>query len=117
MTLPLARYRLEFEVKTPLHLPAYAGSALRAASCMTRQPACDGCPLLATCPYAAIFETRPPARTAWAAAAIRNRPIQNNRTKRRLISATPPPPWGPGQSHPLERAGSVASNTSVRLEP
>jgi hypothetical protein len=67
-SLPLARYRLEFEVKTPLHLPAYAGStlrgawggALRAASCMTRQPSCDGCPLLATCPYAAIFETRPP---------------------------------------------------------
>lgn len=68
LNLPLARYRLEFEVKTPLHLPAYAGStlrgawggALRAASCMTRQPACDGCPLLRTCPYAAIFETRPP---------------------------------------------------------
>lgn len=67
-SLPLARYRLEFEVKTPLHLPAYAGStlrgawggALRAASCMTRQPVCDGCPLIATCPYAAIFETRPP---------------------------------------------------------
>lgn len=67
-SLPLARYRLEFEVKTPLHLPAYAGStlrgawgsALRAASCMTRQPACEGCPLIATCPYAAIFETRPP---------------------------------------------------------
>ncbi len=68
IALPLARYRLEFEVKTPLHLPAYAGSALRgawggalrAASCMTRQPLCDGCALLSTCPYAAIFETRPP---------------------------------------------------------
>ncbi len=70
--LPLARYRLEFEVQSPLHLPAYAGStlrgvfggALRAASCMTKQKTCDGCPLLATCPYAAIFETRPPAGVA-----------------------------------------------------
>jgi len=68
MNFPLARYRLEFEVTTPLHLPAYAGStlrgawgaALRAASCMTKQAACEGCPLLATCPYAAIFESRPP---------------------------------------------------------
>lgn len=67
--LPLARYRLEFEVATPLHLPAYAGStlrgafggALRATACMTKQKTCEGCPLLATCPYAAIFETRPPA--------------------------------------------------------
>lgn len=67
IALPLARYRLEFTVETPLHLPAYAGStlrgafggALRGASCMTKQPVCDGCPLLATCPYAAIFETRP----------------------------------------------------------
>ncbi|MCX8086391.1 MAG: CRISPR system precrRNA processing endoribonuclease RAMP protein Cas6 [Rhodocyclaceae bacterium] len=68
LSLPLARYRLEFAVTRPVHLPAYAGStlrgawggALRAASCMTKQPACEGCPLLATCPYAAIFETRPP---------------------------------------------------------
>lgn len=67
--LPLARYRLEFAVETPLHLPAYAGStlrgafggALRAASCMTRQKTCDACPLLTTCPYASVFETRPPA--------------------------------------------------------
>lgn len=65
---PLARYRLEFEVETPLHLPAYAGStlrgawggALRAASCLTRQPSCDDCKLLSSCPYAVIFETRPP---------------------------------------------------------
>lgn len=67
-TSPLARYRLDFTVATPLHLPAYAGStlrgafggALRSASCMTRQKTCDGCPLLTTCPYAQIFETRPP---------------------------------------------------------
>lgn len=44
INLPLARYRLEFFVDTPLYLPAYAGStlrgafggALRAAACMTR---------------------------------------------------------------------------------
>jgi len=68
LTLPLARYRLDFEVETPLHLPAYAGStlrgafggALRTSSCMTRLKTCDGCPLLATCPYAVVFETRPP---------------------------------------------------------
>ncbi|MFN6961654.1 MAG: CRISPR system precrRNA processing endoribonuclease RAMP protein Cas6 [Rhodocyclaceae bacterium] len=66
--LPVARYRLEFEVVTPLHLPAYAGStlrgawggALRAASCVTRQPTCEGCMLPSSCPYAVIFETRPP---------------------------------------------------------
>jgi hypothetical protein len=66
--LPVARYRLEFTVETPLHLSAYAGStlrgafgrALRTASCMTKQKTCDGCPLLATCPYAIVFETRPP---------------------------------------------------------
>lgn len=68
IALPLARYRLDFEVETPLSLPDYAGStlrgafggALRAACCMTKQPNCDGCPLLATCPYAIVFETRPP---------------------------------------------------------
>ncbi|MCX7896835.1 MAG: CRISPR system precrRNA processing endoribonuclease RAMP protein Cas6 [Rhodocyclaceae bacterium] len=67
--LPLARYRLEFEVKQSLRLPAYAGStlrggwgkALRHLACLTRQPTCDGCRLLATCPYVVIFETRPPA--------------------------------------------------------
>ena len=67
-TLPLARYRLEFTVETPLHLPAYAGStlrgafgvALRATACMTKQKTCDGCALLSTCPYAVVFETRPP---------------------------------------------------------
>jgi hypothetical protein len=65
---PLARYRLDFRVTAPIHLPEYAGSALRGAfggalratACMTRQKACPGCPLLRTCPYPAIFETPPP---------------------------------------------------------
>lgn len=66
--LPVARYRLDFAVTTPLALPAFAGStlrgvfggALRISACMTRQPTCDGCPLLAICPYAVIFEPRMP---------------------------------------------------------
>ncbi len=65
---PLARYRFEFEVKTPIRLPDYAGSALRGAfghalrqlSCMTRQKDCARCPLIKTCPYPAIFAPLPP---------------------------------------------------------
>lgn len=65
---PVARYRLDCQVQTPLRLPEYAGSALRGAfgqalrrtACMTRQPDCTGCPLLATCPYPAIFAPPPP---------------------------------------------------------
>lgn len=56
LDLPLARYRLDFTVETPLNLPAFAGStlrgafggALRASACMTRQKTCDGCPLLSS---------------------------------------------------------------------
>ncbi len=67
--LRAARYRLDFAVTTPLQLPAYAGSTLRGAwgavlrrsACITRAPRCDGCALISTCPYAVLFETRPPA--------------------------------------------------------
>lgn len=80
--LPLARYRLEFQVRSPLRLPAYAGSALRgawgsalrAASCVTQAPQCDGCPLLQRCPYAIIFETRPPEGAAPALQAFSQTP-------------------------------------------
>lgn len=66
--IPLARYRLTALLRHPLRLPDYAGSllrgqfgaALRGVACMTRQPACGGCPLLATCPYTRIFEAPPP---------------------------------------------------------
>lgn len=66
--IPVARYRLDFTVATPLTLPAFAGStlrgafggALRASACMTRAKACDGCLLLASCPYAMVFEPRLP---------------------------------------------------------
>lgn len=67
-TFPLARYRFDFTVETPLHLPEYAGSALRGAfgnalrrvTCMTRERECKPCPLYRTCPYPQIFETPPP---------------------------------------------------------
>lgn len=67
-SLRLVRYRLDFTVETPLALPAFAGStlrgafggALRASACMTKKPTCDGCPLLACCPYATVFEPQPP---------------------------------------------------------
>lgn len=70
--LPVARYRFAFRMREYLRLPDYAGSllrgqfgaALRRTACMTRAKTCDGCPLLATCPYPAIFEA--PAPTAHA---------------------------------------------------
>lgn len=66
---PLASYRFEAEVETSLHLPEYAGSALRGAfgnalrrtACMTRQKECKPCPLYRSCPYPAIFQPPPPA--------------------------------------------------------
>ena len=66
--IPLARYRFTALMRDPLRLPDYAGSllrgqfgaALRGVACMTRQPLCGGCPLLATCPYTRIFEAPPP---------------------------------------------------------
>lgn len=65
---PLARYRFEFQVTQPIRLPDYAGSMLRGAfghalrqlACMTRRKECAGCPLLASCPYPAIFAPLPP---------------------------------------------------------
>ncbi|HDR1284616.1 TPA: CRISPR system precrRNA processing endoribonuclease RAMP protein Cas6 [Pasteurella multocida] len=67
-TLPIARYRLHFQVTQPIMLPDYAGSTLRGAfgralrkiSCMTKLADCKGCPLYRTCPYTNIFETPAP---------------------------------------------------------
>lgn len=66
--LPIARYRFTARLRQSLRLPDYAGSllrgqfgaALRHLACMTRQPACGGCPLQASCPYTRIFEALPP---------------------------------------------------------
>lgn len=67
--LPVARYRFTFRMQQHLRLPHFAGSllrgqfgaALRRTACMTGAKTCAGCPLLATCPYPAIFETPAPA--------------------------------------------------------
>lgn len=66
--LPVARYRFDFRMHDELRLPDFAGSllrgqfgaALRRTACMTRARTCDGCPLLATCPYPAIFDAPAP---------------------------------------------------------
>ena len=50
---PAARYRLEFTTERPIHLPEYAGSALRGAfghalkhiACVTRERDCANCAL------------------------------------------------------------------------
>jgi len=70
MTVPVARYRFTAFAQAPLQLPPYAGSllrgqfgaALRQVACMTRQPMCGGCPLVATCPYTRIFEAPAPPK-------------------------------------------------------
>ena len=67
-SFPLARYRFEWRATSPLRMPEYAGSMLRGAfghalrqlSCMTRQKQCEGCPLIASCPFPAIFAPLPP---------------------------------------------------------
>ncbi len=65
---PVARYRFDCLVETPIRLPEYAGSTLRGAfghalkktACMTRQSDCKTCPLYRSCPYPAIFAPPPP---------------------------------------------------------
>jgi hypothetical protein len=64
--LPFKIHRFIFEVEAldPLHLPAFAGSALRGAYghalkrlvCMTHAPQCSGCALIGTCAYPLLFE-------------------------------------------------------------
>lgn len=71
-TFPLARYRFDFIVQTPIRLPEYAGSMLRGAfgnalrrtACMTKEKNCKTCPLYRSCPYPAIFETPAPEQHA-----------------------------------------------------
>ena len=109
-TFPVARYRLDFTTERPIHLPEYAGSALRGAfghalrraACVTAQSDCAGCALLRSCPYPAIFESPPPLDHT-----------------RRVYSGVPlpfvvePPPWG-------ERTlavGSALSFSTVLIGP
>lgn len=90
-SFPVARYRLECTTEQPIHLPEYAGSALRGAfghalrraACVTRERDCAACALYRRCAYPAIFETPPPLGYA-----------------RRTLTQAPhpfvvePPPWG-----------------------
>ena len=110
LTFPAARYRLEFTTEQPIHLPEYAGSALRGAfghalkraACVTRERDCSACALYRSCPYPAIFETPPPLHYA-----------------RRTLSNVPqpfvvePPPWGE-RAHP---GGSALAFGVVLIGP
>jgi hypothetical protein len=66
---PVARYRFDCKVETPIRLPEYAGSTLRGAfgnalrrtACLTREKDCKPCPLYRGCPYPAVFAPPPPA--------------------------------------------------------
>lgn len=109
-TFPVARYRLEFTTEQPIHLPEYAGSALRGAfghalrrtACVTTVPNCSACALYRSCAYPAIFEPPPPLDYG-----------------RRTLSNVPapfvvePPAWGE-RAHP---AGSALAFGLVLLGP
>lgn len=64
---PILDLELEAELEGELALPPFPGGLLRGAfgaslrrlSCMTGFRTCIGCPLLATCPYPALFEPSP----------------------------------------------------------
>jgi hypothetical protein len=97
---PAARYRLDFEIVTPLRLPDYAGSALRGAFghalkrsvCVTRAPDCKACALYRSCAYPAVFA--PPAPEHHAVQKFSEIPAPY---------VIEPPPWGartyaPGES-------------------
>jgi hypothetical protein len=65
----LLRMSLTFVAEEEVHFPAYAGStwrgafghALRQQACVTKAKTCDGCTLLASCPYPYVFETARPS--------------------------------------------------------
>ncbi|TVQ89481.1 MAG: CRISPR system precrRNA processing endoribonuclease RAMP protein Cas6 [Chromatiaceae bacterium] len=67
MELILTRLRFTCTALETIELPAYSGSAwrgvlghgLRGAVCVTRQPRCDDCLLLAQCVYPRLFEALP----------------------------------------------------------
>lgn len=95
-TAPIARYRFSARVADSLQLPPYAGSllrgqfgaALRQLACMTRQPACTGCPLRATCPYTRIFEAPAPEQ---------HQLQRFNAIPNAYVVEPPPPALGQGQ--------------------
>jgi len=91
-----------------VRLPDYAGSllrgqfgaALRNVACMTRQPTCGDCPLLTTCPYAQIFESKPISSHALQSfSAIPNAyVVEPTLPPTGLLNAKPEP----GQVHPAD---------------
>ncbi|MBF0109735.1 MAG: CRISPR system precrRNA processing endoribonuclease RAMP protein Cas6 [Magnetococcales bacterium] len=111
---PLGRYRLEWRVRTPIRLPEYAGSALRGGfgralrqlGCMARQPVCDGCVMIRSCPYATIFET----------------PSPEGSRDTRMGAVVPhpyviePPPWGQQSFAPGEHLAFHMVLTGLALE-
>jgi hypothetical protein len=107
---PAARYRLEFSTERRIHLPEYAGSALRGAfghalkqlACVTGEPRCAGCALYRTCSYPAIFETPPPLH--YGRRKLANVP---------LPFIVEPPPWGERQ----HAAGSALHFSTVLIGP
>lgn len=73
--LPVGRYRLTFEPRSASDAARAAalrrhslgsawrgafGHALKRSVCVTKMATCDGCPLLAACPYPYLFESRTP---------------------------------------------------------
>jgi hypothetical protein len=104
-SFPAARYQLQCITEQPIHLPEYAGSALRGAfghalrqtACVTHQPDCSACALYRSCAYPAVFETPPPLDYP-----------------RRQLTQVPqpfvvePPPWG-------ERAHAAGSPLDFSL--
>jgi hypothetical protein len=97
LSFPVARYRLEFATERAIHLPEYAGSALRGAfghalrrvACVTGASECGGCALFERCAYIQVFESPPP-----------------HGYDRRKFTGTPhpfvvePPPWGESEHAP-----------------
>lgn len=108
VALPIARYRFTARMRQGVRLPDYAGSllrgqfgaALRHVACMTRQPTCGDCPLLATCPYTHIFESLPPtAHALQSFSAIPNAyVVEPPLPAAGLLNA----PLAPGQTHPAD---------------
>jgi hypothetical protein len=70
--LPVAVFRLDYQLSESPSLPPYAGStwrgafghALKRTVCVTRNTACGECMLYRTCAYPYIFETPPPPDAA-----------------------------------------------------
>ncbi|MCE1186572.1 MAG: hypothetical protein LWW92_13305, partial [Rhodocyclales bacterium] len=65
--ISVARCHFDWRVTRSLRLPEFSGSMLRGAfghslrrlACMTRAASCEGCPLLHSCPYPALFAPPP----------------------------------------------------------